>query len=176
MIAAIAALSMAPSVADAQQYYMRKTMAGAKVEGPTHTYQAVYNGFGACSGGSQTATLKSCTREDGVVDNTQCAPTKAQSCTMPQGVCGSFQDKKWVNNTSGEWGRTDIAAASNADLLTKAATFCQGFAQAGFCQVSYAYGGSTSSGNVRYYKTGSARIEAEGGNGYHFHSTSCTAS
>jgi hypothetical protein len=58
-------------------------------------YTPGYGGFSACSGGTQSQTINSCTRSDGTaVDPSQCTnaghpSSRSQSCTMPVSACRS---------------------------------------------------------------------------------------
>ena len=93
---ATAALATAAGEADAQtrRYYLRQSLAtSSTVAAQTYTYTAAYGAYGACSGGTKTAAIATCTRSDGaVVATSSCSPeTKSSECSFACDVVYRFQ-------------------------------------------------------------------------------------
>jgi hypothetical protein len=97
---------------------------------PTYTYTPTYNTvWSKCSGGSQSATIKTCTRSDGkVVANSMCGP-EAQTTTQQ---CASVTCASWqvgMSNTSANVllgkGSTDPALTDPAAQLA----LCENYAE-----------------------------------------------
>jgi hypothetical protein len=105
--------------ADAQRYYMReKLMVGANASAITYT--PVYGSFSACSNGSQTASLVSCTGSDSkTYPSAACGPaTKTQSCS-PKAVCTLPVVNYWDGPRGPQYvAHTKSGVNSAADALT----------------------------------------------------------
>lgn len=100
------------------------------------TYTAAYGQYGACSAGSQSAPIVSCTRSDGSPAALgDCAKqTDVRTCTMPATNCGEMKSGQWSNGTQSVSGLFSEAAVTLDSKIAEATAGCKAIGQAGVCR------------------------------------------